>query len=225
MTILENLIRFDERYVQVLELLPKDLFKKVTFLFNKYYKYNEEGNDIIIIDNEKKIEAHKSILVVNDYFNIQLNSNKIIKELYNDIELGYNLEYGENDISIKLEEVLFNIQEILSEYDFNFEYKHDLKISDLLKAMGLKFDEYSYDEPYKNLICLFDFVALFDICKVLILINAKIFFTEDEIIEIYRAALQRNIKLLLIESSQGSSLLEYESKLFVDNDYDEFIIK
>lgn len=225
MTLLENLIQFDERYVQVLELSQKELFQKIIFLFNKYYRYNEEANDIIVLDNEKRLEFSKSVLVVNDYFNIQLNSNKIIKALYNDIELEYNLEYGENNFSTKLEEVLINIQDILSDYDFQFEYKTDLKLSDLLKIIGLKFDEYSYDEPFKNLICLFDFIVLFKVCKILVLINAKIFFSEEEIIQIYRAALQRNIKLLLIEYSQGSTLMKYEKKLFVDNEFDEFIIE
>lgn len=225
MKLLENIIQFDERYVQVLEISQKELFKKVVFLFNKYYRFNEEDNDIIILENQKRIDFSKSIFIVNDYYNLELNSNKIIKSLYSDIELEYNLEYGENDFAIKVQDALSNLQEILQEYDFQFEYRSDINVTDLLKIIGLKFDEDYYDEPYKNLMCLFDFIALFKISKVLVLINAKVFFSENELVDIYKAALQRNIKLLLIEYSQGNQVLKYESKLFVDNDYDEFIIK
>lgn len=225
MAILENIIKFDERFIQVLEIAPKDLYKKITFIFNKYFNNIEDGNDLILLENGKRLEVSKNILVINDFFNLDINSNKIIKALYNDIELEYNVEYGEDDLRKKLEEILSNLKEILLEYDFELEFKQELKLSELLKTLGLKFNQYYYDEPFTNLLCILDLISMFHICKILVLINVKVHFTEEELKELYKSALQRNIKLLIIESSSNNNILEYENKLFIDEDYDEFILK
>lgn len=225
MAILENIIKFDERFIQVLEIAPKDLYKKITFIFNKYFNNIEDGNDLILLENGKRLEVSKNILVINDFFNLDINSNKIIKALYNDIELEYNVEYGEDDLRKKLEEILSNLKEILLEYDFELEFKQELKLSELLKTLGLKFNQYYYDEPFTNLLCILDLISMFHICKILVLINVKVHFTEEELMELYKSALQRNIKLLIIESSSNNNILEYENKLFIDEDYDEFILK
>lgn len=225
MAILENIIKFDERFIQVLEIAPKDLYKKITFIFNKYFNNIEDGNDLILLENGKRLEVSKNILVINDFFNLDINSNKIIKALYNDIELEYNVEYGEDDLRKKLEKILSNLKEILLEYDFELEFKQELKLSELLKTLGLKFNQYYYDEPFTNLLCILDLISMFNICKILVLINVKVHFTEEELMELYKSALQRNIKLLIIESSSNNNILEYENKLFIDEDYDEFILK
>ena len=221
----ENLIVFDERYINVLEISEKELFKKITYIVNKYSKNIEEGNEIVLLENDNRLEISKNILVVNDFYNIDINSNKIIKSLYKEIEIQYNYEHGEENLLINLENIFRNLHETLSFYDFELEYKREIKISDLLKCIGLKFNEYYYDNPLDNLICLFDLVSLFKLYKVIALINVKSFFSDEEIIEIYKSALHRDIKLLLIDYSDESELLEYESKLYIDTDFDEFVLK
>ncbi|QJA08592.1 type II-A CRISPR-associated protein Csn2 [Romboutsia sp. CE17] len=221
----ENLIVFDERYINVLEISEKELFKKITYIVNKYSKNIEEGNEIVLLENDNRLEISKNILVVNDFYNIDINSNKIIKSLYKEIEIQYNYEHGEENLLINLENIFRNLHETLSFYDFELEYKREIKISELLKCIGLKFNEYYYDNPLDNLICLFDLVSLFKLYKVIALINVKSFFSDEEIIEIYKSALHRDIKLLLIDYSDESELLEYESKLYIDTDFDEFVLK
>lgn len=222
---LENIINFDERYVNILEIADKELFKKIVFLINKYGNNIEEGNDVLLLENNIHIELSKASYIVNDYYNLDLNTNKILKALYKDIEMEYNLEYSDNDVINYLVKIFDNIQNVLNDYDFDFDFKRQLDIYDILKSIGLKFNSYYYDNPYKNLICLFDLIAMFKMYKIVILINAKIFLNEDEIISIYRAALQRDIRLLLLEYGEESKLLLYENKIYVDNDYDEFVLK
>ena len=222
---LDNLILFDERYVNVIEISDKKLFKKITYILNKYSKSIEQGNDLILFENENRIEISKNLLVVNDFYNIDINSKKFLKLLYNDIEMQYNYEYGEENILINSEEIFRNLKDIFYNYDFEFEYKQELKVSDILKCIGIKLNDYYYDNPFDNLLFLFELINLFKVYKVVALINAKIFFTEEELIEIYKGALQRNINILLLEYGEESELLKYENKLYVDCDFDEFIFK
>lgn len=221
----ENLIEFDERYINIVEIAEKELFKKSIYLINKFAKNIEDGNDVVLLDKEKRLEISKNILVVNDFYNIDINSNKILKSLYNDIEIQYNYEYGDDNLLINLQNIFNNMGQVLSYYDFELEYKRELKVSEILKAIGLKFNEYYYDNPFDNIICLFDLISSFNLYKVVTLVNLKLFFNESEILEIYKSALQRNIKLLVFEYGEESTLLEYEKKLYIDNDFDEFLLK
>ncbi|WP_434799174.1 type II-A CRISPR-associated protein Csn2 [Terrisporobacter vanillatitrophus] len=221
----ENLIEFDERYINIVQILDKELFKKSVYIINKYAKNIEEGNDVVLLNNDNRLEISKNILVVNDFYNIDINSNKILKSLYNDIEIQYNYEYGEDNLLINLQNIFENIGEVLSTYDFELEYKRELKVSEILKATGLKFNEYHYDNPFDNIICLFDLISNFKLYKIIVLVNLKLFFNDEEIIEIYKSALQRDIKLLVIEYGEENHLLEYENKLYIDNEFDEFVFK
>lgn len=221
----ENLIEFDERYINIVQIADKELFKKSVYLINKYSKNIEEGNEIVLLNNDNRLEISKNILVVNDFYNIDINSNKILKSLYNDMEMQYNYEYGEDNLLINLENIFKNIGEILCFYDFELEYKRELKVSEILKAIGLKFNEYHYDNPFDNIICLFDLISNFKLYKIIVLVNLKSFFNDEEIVEIYKSALQRNIKLLVIEYGEENYLLGYENKLYIDNEFDEFVFK
>lgn len=221
----ESLIEFDERYINIIEIEEKELFKKSVYLINKYAKNIETGNDVVLLNDDNRIEISKHILVVSDFYNIDINSNKILKSLHHDIEMQYNYEYGEDNLLINLQNIFNNIGEILSFYDFQLEYKRELKVSEILKAIGLKFNEYYYDNPFDNIICLFDLVSNFKLYKVVVLVNLKLFFNESEIIEIYKSALQRGINLLVFEFGEESKLLKYENKIYIDNDFDEFVIR
>lgn len=221
----ENLIEFDERYINIIEIEEKELFKKSVYLINKYSKNIEDGNDIVLLDNDNRLEISKNILVVNDFYNININSKNILKSLYNDIQIQYNYEYGDDDLLINLKNIFKNIEEILLSYDFDLEYKRELKISEILKVIGLKFNEYNYDNPFDNIMCLFELISSFKLYKVIVLVNLKLFFNEDEIIEIYKSALHRDIKLLVFECSKESKLLQYENKIYIDNGFDEFVFK
>lgn len=221
----ENYIEFEEGYINIIEISDKKLFKKATYLINKYSKNIEDGNDIVFTDNNTKLDIYKNIMVINDFFNIDINTNKIIKSLYQAIEKQYNYEYGDENLLLNLKGVFSNIQEVLSSYDFELDYKREIRLPELLKCIGVKFNEYYYDNPFDNVICWFDIISSFNLYKVVVFINFKSFFTEEEIIEIYKAALYRQIKLVLIEYSLESELIGYESKLYIDENFDEFLLK
>ncbi|MBZ9607279.1 type II-A CRISPR-associated protein Csn2 [Clostridium estertheticum] len=98
-------------------------------------------------------------------------------------------------------------------------------MKELLKTINFKFDSNYYDNPFDNIMGIFDLVSTFKLYKVIIVVNAKCYFKEEELEEIYKAAKYRNINLLLIESIIDAQLKYLENKLSIDNDYDEFIFK
>ena len=44
-----------------------------------------ESNEIVLLDNEKRVELKKNVLVFTDLFNIDFNSKKIITKIYNEL--------------------------------------------------------------------------------------------------------------------------------------------
>lgn len=220
---IDSAIEFSDDYINVLEIENKVLFKKIVYLINRFSNYKDESDEVILVEGEAKLDISQNVLVINDFYNIDINTNKILKMLYQDIEDQYKFEFGEEDIIFKSEKLLQNIQSILLNYDFNFEYKIGITISELLKVMGLKFNKEYYDNPFENLLCLFDLIATLKLYKVVVLVNAKTFLNEEELIEIYKGSKYRNINLLIIEHNSDKNLKMYEKKLIIDDDFDEFV--
>ncbi|MEG1142104.1 MAG: type II-A CRISPR-associated protein Csn2 [Clostridia bacterium] len=222
---IENDIDFDENYINVLEIENKKMFTQFIYSLNRLINYTEESEEIILLDGNKKLSICKEVMLVYDLFNININEGKILKILYQDIEYQYKLEHAEINLLEKFSDIIKNINYITLNYDFEFEYKREITIKELLKAISFKFNNNYYDNPFDNIIAIFDLIATFKLYKVIILVNIKCYFKEEELIEIYKAAKHRNLNLLIIEPIVDEKLKYLENKLSIDNDYDEFILK
>lgn len=222
----ENEIEFDEDYVNVLEIEDRSMFKHIISELNQLINYNDENSEeIILIEGNKKLDFFNNTILIYDCFNINFNETKILKQLYSDIEKRYRTEYTEEDIQKYYNSILLNINKILFDYEFEFEYKETIEIKEILKAIGLRFSTQYYNKPLDNIIYLFDVVANFKLYKILIFVNIKCYFKEDELEELYKAAKYREINVLFIESQVDHKLNHLEKKLLVDEDFDEFIFK
>ncbi|MBU3193411.1 type II-A CRISPR-associated protein Csn2 [Clostridium algidicarnis] len=222
---LENDIEFSENYVNILEIENKKMFSQFVYSLNRIINYNEESEEVILLEGNKRLSISKDVMLIHDLFNIDVNESKILKALHLDIENQYKQEYSEVNLLEKFNDVIKNINDIISSYDFEFEYKKEITIKELLKTINFKFDSNYYDNPFDNIMCIFDLVSTFNLYKVIIVVNAKCYFEEEELEEIYKAAKYRNINLLIIEPIIEVQLKYLENKLSIDNDYDEFIFK
>lgn len=222
---LENDIDFTEKYINILEIENNSIFSKTVYLINRIIKYSEESDEIILIEDNKRLTLNKEAMIIHDVFNIDINETKILKSLYIDIDKQYKQENYDMKIVEKFNDTIKSIDEIISSYDFEFEYKREVTIKDILKVVNLKLDNNYYDNPFDNIICLFELVSIFKLYKLIILVNIKCYFKEEELIEIYKAAKYRGINLLIIESIVDEKIKYLENKLSIDNDYDEFISK
>ena len=90
--------------------------------------------------------------------------------------------------------------------------------------MSLKIDTSKYKTLEEKLIFLIDLINEFKLTEVLILVNLKTFLSKNQIEEIYKHSLYREVNILLIENTEFSEKLEYEKKLVIDNDFDDFSI-
>lgn len=223
----ENEIIFDDNYINILEISNKSMFKHIVYTLNKLVNDKDvESEEFLLEENSKVLSFSNDVLMIYDCFNIDFNDSKFIKHIYTDIENIYKMETeGWEELQKYYNYLLTNINKILVDYDYELECKSQVQVKDILKAVGLKFNMEYYDKPLENLICLFDLVSTFKLYKVLILANAKCFFNNEELEQLYRAAKYRDINVLFIESQVDNNLKLLENKLYVDEDFDEFILK
>lgn len=216
---LENKITFEEGKINVLEIYNKKFFRRMIEILNG--EEEAESNEIVLLDNEKRVELKKNVLVFTDLFNIDFNSKKIITKIYN--ELIESIKKRQDDelenLTIKLRNYL--IEEI-NELPFEFNINSELEINDLLKAFNLKIDTTCYTTIVEKIEFIINIIANLKMATILVIPNLKVYLEKEEIIEIYKYSLYNNIKLLILENSSNEKIENYEIKNIIDKEFDEF---
>lgn len=222
--LLEDKLIFEKGDVKVLEINNKKLFGELLYRLNKSINTDEILEGIILLENDKEVSFKKDAMIIYDFYNFDINQTKIIKSLYEEVSKEYKFIYDDSMILSLQKEILSSVREVLSEYDYEFSQKEILDIKDILKIMDVKFDINFYDKPLDGILFIFDMIANFKICKLLILVNAKCYFNNDELEEIYKMARYKGIRLMIIEYYNNQEKIKGESKICIDEDYDEFYI-
>lgn len=216
---LENKFTFEEGKINVLEIYNKKFFRRMIEILNG--EEEAENNEIVLLDNEKRVELKKNVLVFTDLFNIDFNSKKIITKIYN--ELIESIKKRQDDelenLTIKLRNYL--IEEI-NELPFEFNINSEMEINDLLKAFNLKIDTTCYTTIVEKIEFIINIIANLKMATILVIPNLKVYLEKEEIIEIYKYSLYNNIKLLILENSSNEKIENYEIKNIIDKEFDEF---
>ena len=216
---LENKITFEEGKINVLEIYNKKFFRRMIEILNG--EEEAESNEIVLLDNEKRVELKKNVLVFTDLFNIDFNSKKIITKIYNEIIESIKKRQDDEleNLTIKLRNYL--IEEI-NELPFEFNINSELEINDLLKAFNLKIDTTCYTTIVEKIEFIINIIANLKMATILVIPNLKVYLEKEEIIEIYKYSLYNNIKLLILENSSNEKIENYEIKNIIDKEFDEF---
>ncbi len=222
----ETTLSFDSSVVNVLEIHDTNLFYNATsslFLACE----GQDGKERFLLFDSKgdEVSFSKQCLMINDIFNIEINDKKIIGKLHEkiikDLSLDEELVYK---LGVEYNRFLNNFLEVFNSYDLELIYTIDFSLKDFLKMLkvGIEEDEGDFE---KNLFTFIDLVAEFNLFEILIFANIKVYFTDERLIEFYKYCNYKKVKLLLLEPKNNRKLLEYETKLVIDENYDDFLVK
>lgn len=209
---IEKEIVFDENIVNILVIENKEYFTKLCMEFLSQADGNE--GDFILSENNKPLNFSKSVMVISDPLNLDINSKKLISALYTRLEsmVSENLFAETAEIKSLLMEYLSKVD---LNFDYNIDYNDDIKLSDIFKICNVgfvpceKFDE--------RLVEFLKIAEEFLKCRVFVFINLKNFLSNSQLKELYKFVFYNKINLLLVENMRDD-VIEGETALIVDED-------
>ena len=106
--------------------------------------------------------------------------------------------------------------------DLNIDINNDFDLDLIVKLLNVSIK--NKDNILDNLFLLADIEHELNISKLLVFVNLKQYLNEQELIELYKYLLYNNIVVLLIDSQAYGVCNEYEKKIIIDNELEEYKI-
>lgn len=218
---IDNNLVFNNEYINCLEVENKNYFYKIVKELNNIANGEMEDN-IIFTDNESnEINIINKINIIIDYFNIDFNSKKILSLINK--KINSSISITDKDTLSKLYNKIKKIYiPILNDMDLNIDINNDFDLDLIVKLLNVSIK--NKDNILDNLFLLIDIEHELNINKLLVFVNLKQYLNEQELIELYKYLLYNNIVVLLIDSQAYGISNEYEKKIIIDNDLEEYKI-
>lgn len=180
-----------------------------------------QESDIIFFKDNMELNLFNKIDLYIDYFNIDFNSKKILNSLYKSIKSTVS-EEDKN----KINSYYLKIKNILStsflDYSLPLNMSDEYDIDIIIKLLKINIEK--KNSLLENLLLLIDINNTFKINELLIFVNLKQYLNKEELNELYKYSIYNNIKILLIDSQCYGACNEYEKKLIIDSNLDEFLL-
>lgn len=219
---LDNELVLNDTQIGVIEINDIKLYRHILEIINNKVEgiYNNEL--FILSDKYEEIDFKNNVYLLNDIFNIDINSKKIINKIYNLINSSYDDE-EKLIFSNKIQEVKNNLIYKTNEFPFTFSINNDISILDMLKLFNFKVDYSTYTTLLEKIELLIDVLVNLNIARILIVPNLKMYLTNEELVYLYKYSLYNNITIITIERYCENSI-NYEKKLLIDKSYNDYLM-
>lgn len=216
----DNVISLVSGIINVIEIENKKYFYRC---INDLYLICNEGysDDIIFFEEEKEKNMNGKIKVFINYFDFQFDSKKYLNDICKYVNENIDDEY-KNDLVILYNKIIKVYKKVLNGLDLPLSVETDVSVDTIIRfvKVGIK----PKIELLDNLFLLIDLEKVLKTNNLLIFVNLKQYLSKNELVELYKYAIYNNVQLLLIDSQAYGGTLEYEKKIIVDENLDEFVI-
>lgn len=211
----EPIVLKDDK-VCVIQIENKRCYREL--LCEMFYQSNHtlEGR-FLVTEEAKSFDLGKDVHIVTDVLSIDSNQRKILAKLYQRLET----DALESDFYLETQEILANMQKFIALLTDNetiaLNFKDAINLQDLFKIADVKVE----CENIKLLEKILDYLEVvqeFLKPKCIIIVGLKQFFEKKEIEEIYKFAVYREIRLILIENGLDEEIYDLEKKIIIDCD-------
>lgn len=220
-TYFENDFFTSNEHIQTIEIENKATFYR--FIKDLTQFANKEIIDDIKIFNEenKEITSNINLSVIIDYFDIDFNSKKNINESTRLIKSNID-EIQYQELLKEHKKMKKILDKILSNIELPISINDDMDFDALLKNMKLAIN--SDNVLINNLLLLIDINKILNYNKTLVFVNLKQYLSQDELCEFYKYAIYNATSIILVDSQCYGPTLEYEKKIIIDSNLDEFLL-
>lgn len=206
-------IELQENKVNVIVLERQDMFSQILEDFMISIENAEER--FVLYESGKKLNISKSVELIFSPLLVDLNTKRIQTYLYRE------LKSLSDDTSIELREKVNSIIiDYLDNLSDNFFYPLSYSLNFDETALFKQYDigiKYETESLLEKMIGYIQISA--DICqtKIFVLINAKAYFSLEELRELHKIAFYKKIHLIMIENRKYNCLSE-EKYYIIDKD-------
>lgn len=218
---LDNYVLFEEGKIFALEIENREKFYNIVSYLNNI-SLGENIEQITFFDSDfKELNLNGKINVIIDYFNFDFNSNKVNQILTKVTEDNIS-DDGKDIILRSYKKIDLEIKKSLNKSDLPVETKQEFSLESIIKLLKpcIRKD----NKILENILILFDIEKISNVNKLIVLINSKLYLSKEELLELYKYAIYNEIVLLLVDSVAYGICLNYEKKLIIDENLDEFMI-
>ena len=209
----ELILEFRENEIQVITIENKEYFSD--FLQNLYNQSRGMEGKIIISEGEKILSLSKCAEVIWNPFSIDINNKKILGKLYHELnDISSEEQYRE--ICELNSEIVRYLDELCLKVSYPIQFQLEMDVLDLYKMYGVQLEKEG-KSMFETLLEYMKIMASLCEMHLIIFVNAKNYFSEIQLQELYKTAFYCKINLLLIEACQ-SKCLEGENNQLIDKD-------
>ena len=219
---LDHEIKISQDYITVLEIENKKYFYRLISELYEIFQKNISNEIAFLDDQNHEINCSNKLKIFINYIDFQLDSKKYVNEISKYVES--NITEENKDRLLKEYIKISNIyKKILNEIDLPLSISPEINIENLTKLMKLNI--VMQNDLLNNLFLLIDLEKTLNTNNLLIFVNLKQYLTKEELQEFYKYSIYNQVNIVLIDSQSYGVKLEYEKKLIIDSDLDEFMIE
>lgn len=180
------------------------------------YKQSQgEDGQAVLSDCNKNMSIAKFAEIISQFIPFDMNPKSLVSKINSRMQ-----EMSMDDVHyLKTNELVAEWERYLMDLSLgligNFEFS---KVSgeSLIKAAGIRIDTL-YDSLGEQLLDYFELVEEYDRKKLFVLVNLRSYLPDQELSIFIRNILQRNIQIMLLESSEHP-IIEGERRYILDKD-------
>lgn len=217
----DNNIKIENNYIQVIEIENKKTFYR---LVSDLYKIkNDEKLDEVFFydDNNQEINVYNKVDLYVNFFDIDLNSKKNLNVLNKNV-INSLTDNVKEEILNNFKKLAKSFTKILSDIDLPLSLNDNITIDDIIKLLKISINKTA--DLLSNLLLIIDLEKVLKMNEILFFINLKQYLSQEELIEFYKYAIYNEIKIVLVDSQSYGIKLDYEKKLIIDVNLDEFVL-
>lgn len=217
---IDNILNIDDGKVLCLEIENKKYFYR--FIKDlKTISIGSSNENITFYEEDKEINLAGKLKLVINYFDLEFDnkktSNDIVKYINNNID-----EEEKYKLSQEILKIIKIYKKILNEFDIPLTVEENLSVETMTKNLKITLNEKT--DLLENILLLIDLEKAIKSNELLVFINLKQYLTKEELNELYKYSLYNKIKIMLVDSQSYGITLNYEKKLIIDDNLEEFMI-
>ena len=214
-------ISFKEKRIQVLTIEHAPTFREL--VFELIAQMEDETGRFVLSKDERLLDCGVYLHVILDYAHLDRVEKKIQSKLISALLAEAQEEMAE-DTMLFTQGVQRYLGKLAALADYPVAYEQGDNLAALLKAMDFRVDLSGLSAHE----ALYEYISL---CHCVlknpcfVLVQAKSFFSRDELRQVYDMARYKKWNLVLLESHQFSERLEGEEHRLIDEDLCELMIE